>query len=169
MAIHFDALPSEIEGSNKVLDAGKYIGVVTKAEMRTSSSTGKSYLSVTFDLYDINTNKKVGILFDKQFESEKQLLQAKLRKFMEGCDIRIREFELSDLAKLCVGKKCFVNIKIGKDTNGADINEVNVFNDPYEPITNIADADFVKVGESEDGELPFPMNEPKEAVADSEY
>lgn len=168
MAIHFDALPSEIEGSNKVLSTGKYLGVVTKAEMKTSSN-GNSYLSVMFELYDRTTNEKVGVLFDKQFDSEKALLQTKLRKFMEGCDIRLKEFELPDLAKLCVGKKCIVNIKVGKDLNGSDVNEVNVFNEPYEPITNIADADFVNVGKSEDGELPFPMNEPKEAVADSEY
>lgn len=168
--INFNALPKEYENSNKILPAGVYTAMVAKAEMKQSKSSSSSYLNIMFECYDKDGNK-VGNVFDKQFDSDKSFLQTKLRKFIEAIRLDLNgEFELADLTKICVGKKCLISVKIGKDLNDNDQNEIDVFNEGYMPIVDLKpNASFLNVKEDEKDEVPFAMNEPQAAVADSDY
>lgn len=167
--INFNALPKEFENGNKIIPAGKYTAVVVKAEMKTSKSSNSSYLNIMFECYN-DKNEKVGNVFDKQFDSDKAFLQTKLRKFIEAIKLNLSgEFELADLPKVCLGKKCIITVKIGKDMNDNDQNEIDVFNDGYLPIVEVnKNSEFLKVAE-EETDVPFAMNEPQETVADSDY
>lgn len=172
MAICFSALPNEYENSNKCFEAGKYTAIVASAEMKTpkqpSDGTKKpDYLAVRWDVYNEDMTTKVGAVFDNFTESTANIAQVKLKKFMIALDINLGDsFELADLCKVCKNKKAIINVKVGKDQQDNDRNEIDVFNDPYAKIPSVMPESFVNV--KEEGDVPFGMNEPA-AEADSNY
>lgn len=140
MAINYDALPTENESSFPKLE-GRYIAEIASAEMKVSK-TGNNYLNLRYNITDAN-GKKYGSVFDMQFDSDKNFLQYKLKRFIIGFQIPISgTFELADLTKLCVGKKAYVDLKVEKqegydaktvvDASAAEI---------YAPLEQIAPAE----------------------------
>lgn len=153
MPIDFNALPDNAPSSNLVLEPGTYCAVIADAVMKTPNTGKADYLNLSLDIYDINKTKKLGHVFDKLFESEKDLLQFKLRCFCVAIGFTPNgAFELKDLTKICKNKEVQVTLKKGKDQNDNDMTEVNIFSNPYAPMP--ASAGFVNVPE-QSSELPF--------------
>lgn len=125
MAINYDALPSTKPSAT--VPAGFYKATIIKCEMRTSKSTGNSYLSV---LYNLNNGKEdVGKLYDMQFDSEKEFLRYKLQRFLTALRLDLKgTFELKDLCKLINNKQLVVDITVepAKDGN-PERNAINSF------------------------------------------
>lgn len=133
MAINFNALPDSSGFQNLELN-GKYKAKIENAEMKTSK-TGLAYLSLRYSVFD-KKDKKLGSVFDMQFDSDKPFLQYKLKKFIEGFQLGITgEFELSDLPKICIGKNAIVELTV-EEPEGYDKRTIINANadEPYAPI-----------------------------------
>ena len=123
--MNFDSLPNE-KPAGFVVPEGTYKGKISDAQMRQPKDTSKPmYLNFKIDLFDYKTGEKVGSIFDGLYESEANLLLYKLKRFMLATDIKLTQFELSDLAKLINGKEILVDVKTEKQEN---INKNNVAN-----------------------------------------
>lgn len=125
--ISFDQLPTTNPGGGTIA-ADVYRATVDKAEMRTPKDPSKpDYLALTLKL----TNKagtSSGTIFDNIIESDKPALRYKLGRFVRACGIPLEgAMELKDLAKLVLGKNIVVDVKVGKDQNGNDRAEVDLF------------------------------------------
>lgn len=125
--ITFNDLPTTNPGGGTIA-AGVYRAVVDKAEMRTPKEASKpDYLALTLKLTN-KAGKSAGTVFDNIIESEKPALRYKLGRFVRACGIPLEgSMELKDLAKLVIGKHIVVDIKVGKDQNGNDRAEVDLF------------------------------------------
>lgn len=126
MAIKFDALPSE--KPYNVIQPGHYYAVVDTAEMKQGKDTTKPpYLNLKLKLKD-KDGKNAGILFDSIFESEHNLMQYKLKRFLTAIGITFEsEFELKDIQKVCTGKEFIVNTTIDKQEGKQDRAVVDLF------------------------------------------
>ena len=91
--IHFNNLPDS--GSSNTLVTGKHKVKVTKAEMKQPKDPNKpEYLNVTLAIYD-DSNNQIGTIWDILSESDKALVQYKLKRFIIGFNIPIAgDFEL---------------------------------------------------------------------------
>ncbi len=171
MGICFSKLASEYENNHKCLPAGKYLGVIANAEMKTpkqpADGTKKpDYLALRWDVYNEDMSKKLGCVFDNLIVPASNLTEVKLRKFMEAINVNLGDdFELEDLSRVCKNKKCYINVKVGKDQQDNDRNEIDIFNDPYTRIV-MADDDFMNVPEETD--IPFG-EKTDEPVSDASY
>lgn len=137
--MNFDRLPND-KPTGFVVPEGSYKGIIADAQMRQPKDTNKPmYLNFKLDLYDYKTNEKVGTIFDGLYESEASLLLYKLKRFMLATDIKLTEFELSDLAKLINGKELIVDVKTEKQEGRADRSVVDVTkNQIYYPLSEAA-------------------------------
>ena len=179
--INFDALPTELESNYKVLPKGIYKAMIAEAMMKNPKDPKKPpYLSVRWELYNDDMSEKIGTVFDTLTESESNVSQVKLRKFLTATGVDLgKQFELRDVAKVCKGKWAIITIKVEPDNNGQDRNVIDVFNDPYvalttrtpidpEPVNPAPStpqkasaskeselADKIAVDPSEDTEVPF--------------
>lgn len=110
MAINFDAL-SNSKGYN-IPEPGTYLATIESAEMKQGKDVSKPmYLNVKYKLTN-KDGKSVGTIFDILTESEHQLMQYKLKRFLLAIGISFEgEFELKDISKLCVGKQLIVDVK----------------------------------------------------------
>lgn len=160
MAINFNALPAE-SPSAKLLDSGKYLAQIKSAEIKTSANG--TYINVRLDLQD-EAGVKLGVVYDILSESDKPLMQYKLRRFIIATglsDALINtSFELKDLCKLVVNKTIAVEIKAEKGKDGyQDKNVVNAFSDEiYYPVSTATKApEAVKddIVLDDDNDLPF--------------
>lgn len=126
MAIKFDALPSE--KPYNVIQPGYYYAVIDTAEMKQGKDTTKPpYLNLKLKLKD-KDGKNAGILFDSIFESEHNLMQYKLKRFLTAIGITFEsEFELKDIQKVCTGKEFIVNTTIDKQEGKQDRAVVDLF------------------------------------------
>lgn len=117
MAINFDSLPSDKPFS--VPEAGTYYATIESAEMKQGKDTSKPpYLNLKYKLKTVD-GKSAGTLFDIMAESEHSLVQYKLKRFLQAIGVSFEgEFELKDIAKLCVGKEIIVDTKIEEGTDG---------------------------------------------------
>jgi hypothetical protein len=113
--INFDALPTTNEYS---LEADVYLAHIEKAEMRTPKTPGKpDYLSLQYRLTRHN-GKKAGVMFDAQYDSDKQLMQYKLGRFLKACKIPLKgQMELKDIATLVLNKDIVVDAVIDESGN----------------------------------------------------
>lgn len=117
MAINFDSLPSDKPFS--VPEPGTYYATIESAEMKQGKDTSKPpYLNLKYKLKTVD-GKSAGTLFDIMAESEHSLVQYKLKRFLQAIGVSFEgEFELKDIAKLCVGKEIIVDTKIEEGTDG---------------------------------------------------
>lgn len=137
--MNFDSLPND-KPAGFVVPEGPYKAKIVDPQMRQPKDTSKPmYLNFKLDLFDYRTGEKVGSIFDGLYESEASLLLYKLKRFMLATDIKLTQFELSDLAKLINGKEVIVDVKTEKQEGRQDRSVVDVTkNQIYYPLSEAA-------------------------------
>lgn len=137
--MNFDKLPND-KPAGFVVPEGTYKGIIADAQMRQPKDTNKPmYLNFKIDLYNYKTGEKVGSIFDGLYESEASLLLYKLKRFMIATDIKLTQFELSDLAKLINGKEVLVDVKTEEQEGRQPRSVVDVTkNQVYYPLSEAA-------------------------------
>ena len=165
MAIKFDALPSEKPYS--VIQPDFYYAVIDSAEMKQGKDTTKPpYLNLKYKLKN-KDGKNVGVLFDIIAESEHNLMQYKLKRFLTALGISFSgEFELKDLQKVCVGKEFIVNTTIDKQEGRQDRAVVDLFSN--EIYYNISAANEV-FGEGATGVINASDAEDSEDTIEDDF
>jgi hypothetical protein len=110
MAINFNSLP--IDKPNALPENGTYYATIDSAEMKQSKDPTKPpYLSIAYSLKDKN-GKACGKVYDILSESDKELVQYKLARFLIALDLaKLGVFELVDLVKIIKNKTLIVDIK----------------------------------------------------------
>lgn len=110
MAINFNSLPTD--KPNALPENGTYYATIDFAEMKQGKDTTKPpYLNIALSLKDKN-GKACGKIFDIISESDKELVQYKLARFIIALDLaRLGTFELVDLVKIIKGKQLIVDVK----------------------------------------------------------
>ena len=160
MAISFDSLPNAPQAN--LIPAGAYIATIEKAAMKQPKDDKKPpYLNLQLDIKDAE-GKSYGKLFDIITESESEYMRYKLRCFIQAIDVNLGNvFELRDLTKVCVGKKCEVTVTIDEKSTPPR-SQINMFAaDMYKRISNVVDP-FA------DADVPFTMGDATEP-SDSAY
>lgn len=160
MAISFDSLPNAPQAN--LIPAGAYIATIEKATMKQPKDDKKPpYLNLQLDIKDAE-GKSYGKLFDIITESESEYMRYKLRCFIQAIDVNLGNvFELRDLTKVCVGKKCEVTVTIDEKSTPPR-SQINMFAaDMYKRISNVVDP-FA------DADVPFTMGDATEP-SDSAY
>ena len=160
MAISFDSLPNAPQAN--LIPAGAYIATIEKAAMKQPKDDKKPpYLNLQLDIKDAE-GKSYGKLFDIITESESEYMRYKLRCFIQAIDVNLGSvFELRDLTKVCVGKKCEVTVTVDEKSTPPR-SQVNMFAaDMYKRISNVVDP-FA------DADTPFTMGDATEP-SDSAY
>ena len=160
MAISFDSLPNAPQAN--LIPAGAYIATIEKATMKQPKDDKKPpYLNLQLDIKDAE-GKSYGKLFDIITESESEYMRYKLRCFIQAIDVNLGNvFELRDLTKVCVGKKCEVTVTVDEKSTPPR-SQVNMFAaDMYKRISNVVDP-FA------DADVPFTMGDATEP-SDSAY
>ena len=160
MAISFDSLPNAPQAN--LIPAGAYIATIEKAAMKQPKDDKKPpYLNLQLDIKDAE-GKSYGKLFDIITESESEYMRYKLRCFIQAIDVNLGAvFELRDLTKVCVGKKCEVTVTVDEKSTPPR-SQINMFAaDMYKRISNVVDP-FA------DTDVPFTMGDATEP-SDSAY
>lgn len=130
--INFDELPRGNPMSSKK-EPGKYIGIIKTARMQIGKNSGEEYLQIIYNLYD-SEGKSCGTFNDMQKESDKPLLQWKLRNFCDALELAFTgSFELKEVAKVCEGKA--IVFEIVDDKKQTDQSAIYVFGETiYNPL-----------------------------------
>lgn len=179
MAIQFDKLPTQ---NQYHVEADVYLARIEEAEMRKPkpSADGKQkppYLSLKYRLTRHN-GKSAGVMFDGQYDSDKQIVQYKLARFLTACGIPLKgAMELSDIANLVLNKEIVVDTKVDESGSQPRL-QVDPFGreayypkEQFDEIWSLAhpDADeFVKAPE-DDGEEPPFMQVPEGTDTEEEF
>jgi hypothetical protein len=110
MAINFNSLP--VDKPNALPENGTYYATIESAEMKQGKDPTKPpYLNIALALKDKN-GKACGKVFDILSESDKELVQYKLARFLIALDLaKLGVFELVDLVKIIKNKQLIVDIK----------------------------------------------------------
>lgn len=109
MAINFQ--PTEAKAPNQLPEPGYYYGKIIEATMRQPKDVTKQpYLNVTYELLD-GLKNKAGRLYDIVAESDKPFMIYKLQRFGQALGLVGKSLELSDLAKVIVGKVIIFKVK----------------------------------------------------------
>lgn len=110
MAINFSSLP--MDKPNALPENGTYYATIESAEMKQGKDTTKPpYLSIALALKDKH-GKACGKIFDILSESDKELVQYKLARFLIALDLaKLGVFELIDLVKIIKNKQLIVDVK----------------------------------------------------------
>lgn len=169
MAINFNEVPDSLPNQNALIPEGEYEAVIATAEMKASKTVGRPpYLNMRLDVY--KDGAKIGAIFDKLVESDSEYVLYKIGCFCKAINFKpAASLELKDLAKICVGKKVGITVKVGKDNNDNDMSEINLFKNPYYALDTKADAGFMNVPEGIDEDLPFPAKKEEAATSTEEY
>ena len=117
MAINFDSLP--IGKPTNLPEPGPYYATIDNAEMKQGFDTTKPpYLNLTMSLKDY-TGKSCGKIYDILSESDKELVQYKLARFLIALGLtKLGVFELADLVKVIKNKQLIVDVKIEEAKDG---------------------------------------------------
>ena len=117
MAINFDSLP--IDKPTNLPEPGTYYATIIEAEMKKPHDITKpSYLNLTLSLKD-SAGKSCGKLYDIKSESDKELVQYKLARFLIALNLmHLGTFELADLVKVIKNKQLIVDVKIEEAKDG---------------------------------------------------
>lgn len=151
--MNFDKLPND-KPAGFVVPEGTYKGIIADAQMRQPKDTNKPmYLNFKIDLYNYKTGEKVGSIFDGLYESEANLLLYKLKRFMLATDIKLTQFELSDLAKLINGKEILVDVKTEKQEGRQERSVVDVTTNQIYYSLSEANSVFGDDAESSDDKI----------------
>lgn len=136
MAINFSALPDSVQTSNPLFE-GKHKVRIEKAEMKTPRDTSKpDYLNLQYKVLN-DKDEVIGTIFDMIIESDKPLLQYKLKRFILGFKIPVPNgpFELRDLCKIVTGKTAIAELTVQKSEQYGDKTVVDATKDEiYYPI-----------------------------------
>ena len=172
MAIQFDKLPTQNEYH---VEADVYLARIEEAEMRKpKDETKPPYLNLKYRLTRHN-GKSAGVMFDGQYDSDKQIVQYKLARFLTACGIPLKgAMELSDIANLVLNKEIVVDTKVDESGSQPRL-QVDPFGreayypkEQFDEIWKLAHPDddgFEKVPE---GEEPF-MQVPERTYTEEEY
>ena len=108
--INFNSLPTDKPSS--LPDNGTYYATIESAEMKQGKDPTKPpYLNIGLALKD-QTGRPCGKVFDILSESDKELVQYKLARFLISLDLaKLGSFELADLIKIIKNKQLLVDIK----------------------------------------------------------
>ena len=108
--INFDALPSN--KPSELPEAGTYYATIESAEMKQGKDPTKPpYLNLSLSLKD-KTGKGHGRIYDILSESDKELVQYKLARFLIALNLtNLGSFELADLVKVIKNKQLIVDVK----------------------------------------------------------
>ena len=136
MAINFNSLPT-----NKPVnlpETGTYYATIDIAEMKQGQDTTKpQYLNICLGLKD-KMGKSCGKIYDILSESDKELVQYKLARFLTALNLtNLGTFELADLVKIIKNKQLIVDVKQEEAKDGyAAKSVVDVFkNGIYYPMS----------------------------------
>lgn len=110
MAINFNSLPTD--KPNSLPENGPYYATIESAEMKQGKDPTKPpYLNIALTLKD-KYGKSCGKIFDILSESNKELVQYKLARFLIALDLaKLGTFELIDLVKIIKNKQLIVDVK----------------------------------------------------------
>lgn len=108
--INFNSLPTD--KPNALPENGTYYATIESAEMKQGKDPTKPpYLNIALSLRDKN-GKSCGKIFDIISESDKELVQYKLARFIIALDLaKLGSFELVDLVKIIKNKQLIVDVK----------------------------------------------------------
>jgi hypothetical protein len=137
--INFNSLPT-----NKPVnlpETGTYYATIESAEMKQGKDPLKPpYLNICLALRDKH-GKSCGKVFDILAESDKELIQYKIARFLIALDLaKLGSFELVDLVKVIKNKQLIVDIKQEEPKDGYPAKAVvDVFaNSIYYPLSDAA-------------------------------
>lgn len=139
--INFNTLPDENSGNNSIIPKGKYRAKIAKSEMKTPNQDKgpkPDYFSAECDVTDPASGTPMGKFWINLYESNANLCQWQLKKFIEALSLPIEgEFELKDLTKMVNGKELMVDIKVEQDNRGNDRSVVDInAGDCFYPVAN---------------------------------
>lgn len=108
--INFNSLPTD--KPTNLPDSGTYYATIESAEMKQGRDITKPpYLNICLSLKDKN-GKACGKVFDILAESDKELIQYKIARFLLALKLeKLGQFELVDLIKIIKNKQLIVDIK----------------------------------------------------------
>jgi hypothetical protein len=115
--INFNSLPTDKPVN--LPDSGTYYATIESAEMKQGRDITKPpYLNICLNLKD-KTGKACGKVFDILAESDKQLIQYKIARFLIALGLdKLGSFELVDLVKVIKNKQLIVDIKQEEPKDG---------------------------------------------------
>ena len=174
--INFDSLPTT---SEYTVEADVYLAHIEKAEMRTpkpdaNGNRKPDYLNLQYRLTRHN-GKKAGVMFDGQYESDKQLIQYKLARFLKACKIPLQgQMELKDIATLVLNKDIVVDAVVDESGSRPKL-QVDLFGreayypvEQFDEIWNLAHPEGNEFMPAPEGEVPF-MEVPESESEEVEY
>lgn len=108
--INFNSLPTD--KPNSLPETGTYYATIDSAEMKQGKDPLKPpYLNICLALRD-KQGKNCGKIFDIIAESDKELIQYKIARFLIALDLaKLGSFELQDLVKIIKNKQLIVDVK----------------------------------------------------------
>ena len=108
--INFSSLPTN--KPNSLPESGTYYATIDSAEMKQSKDPTKPmYLNMGLALKD-KYGKSCGKIFDILAESDKELIQYKIARFLIALGLdKLGSFELADLVKVIKNKQLIVDVK----------------------------------------------------------
>lgn len=115
--INFNSLPADKPAS--LPENGTYYATIDSAEMKKGKDTTKpAYLNISLLLKN-KEGKSCGKIFDIISESDKELVQYKLARFIKALGLeQLGVFELADLVKIVKNKQLIVDVKQEEAQNG---------------------------------------------------
>lgn len=176
MAIQFDSLPTT---NSFKPEADVYLAHIEEAVMRkpkpSSDGTQKpEYLNLKYRITRHN-GKSAGVMYDSQYDSDKQLVKYKLARFLQACGIPlVGAMELADIAKLVLNKDIVVDTVVDESGTQPRLN-VDLFGreayypkDQFDEIWRLAHPDAEEFEPVPAGEEPF-MQVPEGTDTVEEY
>lgn len=137
--INFNSLPTD--KPNSLPETGSYYAKIESAEMKQGKDPTKPpYLNIALALTD-KYGKSCGKIFDILAESDKELIQYKIARFVLALDLaRLGSFELADLVKIIKNKQLIVDVKQEEAKDGYPAKAVvDVFSGSiYYPLSDAA-------------------------------
>lgn len=138
--INFNSLPTD--KPNNLPESGTYYATIDSAEMKQGKDPTKPpYLNICLALSNAE-GKSCGKVFDILAESDKELIQYKIARFVIALGLeRLGSFELVDLVKVIKNKRLIVDIKQEEPKDGYPAKAVvDVFSGSiYYPISEAAE------------------------------
>lgn len=137
--INFNSLPTD--KPNNLPETGTYYATIDSAEMKQGKDPTKPpYLNIGLALRD-KQGKACGKIFDIIAESDKELIQYKIARFLIALDLaKLGTFELQDLVKIVKNKQLIVDVKQEEPKDGYPAKAaVDVFSGSiYYPLSDAA-------------------------------
>lgn len=135
--INFNSLPTN--KPNNLPESGTYYATIDSAEMKQGKDVTKApYLNISLALRD-KFGKSCGKIFDMLSESDKELVQYKIARFLTALNlVHLGNFELADLVKIIKNKQLIVDVKQEEAKDGYPAKAVvDVFSGSiYYPISD---------------------------------